>query len=154
EGKAKGTNNVYELELLSNLWKVLFSLVRTNRIAPEVADLDARASTLLGELERLASEQDRPSSSLNARSIWLVMQMLIRAPDGIEECLNQLRSVVLESKGLVGFQLLPLVEALTSVGDVLGTYPSYDALHETIIEVVTAREGDVAAAKLLVQRGA
>jgi hypothetical protein len=119
-----------------------------------VAHLDSRAKTLIAELERLAGEQDRPSSALHARSIQVVMQMLIRAPEGIDECLGKLRSVVLESKGLVGFPLEPLVESLTSIGDALGSYPNYDTLHETIVEVVAAREGAVAAAKLLVHRGA
>jgi hypothetical protein len=154
EGKAKGTSNAYELELLSNLWKVLFTTVRVGCLDPAVADLDVRAQTLIAEFERLVGEEDRPSNALHARSILLVMQMLMQGPDGVDECLSKLGSVVLESTGLVGFPLEPLVESLTSIGDTLGTYPGYDALHETIIEVVAAREGDVAAAKLLVRRGA
>ena len=154
EAKAKGSNNAYELELLSNLWKVLFTVVRAGRLDPAFAQVDARAKTLIAELERLAGEQNRPSSALHARSIQLVMEILMRAPEGIDECLGKLRSVVLESKGLVGFPLEPLVESLTSIGDALGTYPSYDSLHETIVEVVAAREGDVAAARLLLHRGA
>jgi hypothetical protein len=80
--------------------------------------------------------------------------MLMQGPEGIDECLGKLRSLVLESEELIGFPLEPLVESLTSMGDALGAYTSYDSLHETIVEVVAAREGDVAAAKLLAHRGA
>ncbi len=154
EGKAKGSHNAYELELLSNLWKVLLTMVRTGRLDPTVADLDARSQILIGELERLSGEQDRPSSALHARSLQLLMQLLLAGPDGIDKCLEGLRSVILQSQGLVGFPLEPLVESLTEIGDHLGMYSGYQALHETIVEVVAAREGDVAAAKLLLRRGA
>jgi hypothetical protein len=154
EGKAKGTHNAYDLELLSNLWKVLFATVQAGRLDAVAADLDNRSQTLIAELERLAGEQDRPSSALHARSLQLFMQMLLDGPDGIDGCLEALRAVILDSRGLVGFPLEPLVESLTEIGGYLGTYPSYQALHETIVEVVAAREGEVAAAKLLVRRGA
>ncbi len=153
ESKAKGTHNAYELELLSNLWKVLFALVRIGKLDAATASLDARTSLLIGELDRLSAEQERPSNALQARSIRAVMQLLQPEPNQIDDRLEELRAVILQSRGLVGFPLESLVEALTEVGGSLGTYAGYDALHDTIIEVVTEREGDIAAARLLLQRG-
>jgi len=154
EIKAKGTTSAYDLELLSNLWKLLFSIERAGRLDKSSANINVRAETLVAELERLAGEEDRPSNALHARSILLLTQMVRSGHNEVDRHLEGLREVILASEGLVGFPLEPVVESLMEIGNYLGTYATYDKLHETIVEVVAKRKGEVGAAHLLLKRGA
>jgi hypothetical protein len=154
ESRARGTQNCYDLELLTNLWNVLFSLVHSGRMKSEDAQIEPRAKTLIEELTRLSQQEDRPSNALHAQCTRLLVEMFLNGPDGVDASLDGLRTSILKSRGLVGFPLQSLVEALTAGGQVLGDFAKYDALYETIIELVTAREGEIAAAKLLTRRGA
>jgi hypothetical protein len=68
--------------------------------------------------------------------------------------LIRLRTLSIGASGLVGFPFEPLVQILTELSKFVGDRPAYDALHDKLIDVVAMRKGDVAAARLLVQRAA
>ena len=127
---AKGTLNAYDLELLSNLWFCLYGAVRFQQLTQEEAQLEDRYRTLTAELDRLAREQDRPSTALQAEALALTVQLMHRLPD-VDGILIQFEKLIRNCEGLVGFPLEPVVQILTEVGSLLEGRPAYDKLFET-----------------------
>ncbi|MGA3285517.1 MAG: hypothetical protein ABSD57_13805, partial [Verrucomicrobiota bacterium] len=154
EAKAKGSENVHDLELLSNLWCGLQSSVRRGLLNAEDAKLDARTKVLLGELDRLKQEQERPSSALQAETLRLLADLMLCPPTKTDPLLHDLQKIIQRCTGLIGFPLETLVEILTELGDYLGDRPAYNELHETIVQTVATRGGEVNAARMLLRRGA
>jgi hypothetical protein len=150
----EGSRNGYELELLVNLWYVLHSLVSRGEVDPERAQLTRRTDSLDAALGRLALEVDRPSTSLQARALRLMVHLVRTRASDTEATFGELEAVIRESRVLVGFPLEPLADSLIELGKYLGERPRYERLFETIIEVNSQRNQEVAAARLLVQRGA
>lgn len=151
EDHAKGTENVYDLELLSNLWYLLQVLAGQEEV--EASEFNARTSVLAAELDRLNEERNRPSTALQARSLRLMMKLVTLMPE-VDDVLRDLRSVVLDSEGLIGFPLEPLVDILLELGAYLTDRPSYQELFDTLLEVSERREGEVASARIRLRRGA
>jgi hypothetical protein len=151
EAQAIGSQNVYDLELLTNLWMVLSSLTR-NGTLPR-GDLDTKTKTLTSELERLGKEENRPSTSLHARTLFLQVRLAFSLPGNVDAILKSLGSVIRECHGLVGYPVEPLVEILTELGDFLGDRPAYAKLFKELIEFTSSRKGEVTAARLLLRRG-
>jgi tetratricopeptide (TPR) repeat protein len=153
--RVSGSRNVYDLERLTNLWQLLNGARRRGTLDPEGPSWSVRTESLVAELERLRGEKDRPSTALQAETLLYQVGMMRRlaADEPFDDELCSLRDVVLRSEGLVGYPLEPLAEILTEVSEVLERSPAYDELFETIVEVTSAREGEVRAARLLLTRG-
>ena len=154
EKRATGTTNVYQLELLFNIWCNLRMAVGSGAVSPEEAKLTQRTNTLTAELDRLSGEQEKPSSSLQAETLALMMTLIAGPPESADECLGQAATLIDRATGLVGFPFEPLSQILTEIGRVFGDRPAYEALHAKLVEAVATRKGDTAAARLLVQRAA
>lgn len=153
ETHAKGSRNAYDLELLTNLWFILIGITRLTDINETTSGFEEHTTTLKGEWERLRKEEGRLSTALQARSQLLLMRMTCALPSVPDSILEELQDVVQQSEGLVGFPLEPLVRILIESGDVIGNLPAYDGLFETVVTVTSTREGEVAAARMLVKRG-
>lgn len=155
EKQILGSQNVYDFEQLSNLWQLLHGAIRNGKINKEDSSYQKRTDVLLSELDRLKMEVDRPSTALQAETLFLVMQLSIKFSKGeaLENVLVELRDVVLRSKGLVGYPLEPLVNILSEIDHVIETVPGYNELFETILSVVSTRDGEVRAGRLLLKRG-
>jgi len=154
EGYAVGSQNVYDLELLVNLWYLLHTQFKKGSLEESEAELEARTKIVARELERLSQEHDRPSTALQAQTLHLHMKLLMCESGEIDPLLRDIQDVVLKGKELIGYPLEPLVKILTMWGDFLGDRAAYQALFDTIVEVVSARDGEVAAARMLLKRGA
>ena len=151
ESYAKDSENVHDLQLLSNLWSLLQVLAGKENI--EELEWNERAGILASELERLANQRSRPSTALHARSLWLLMKLLTSMPD-VDDVLRDLRQVVLDSEGLIGFPLESQVDILIELGKYLTDMQSYQELFDTVLEVSDKRKGEVASARLRLRRGA
>ena len=152
EGYAIGTENVYDLELLSNLWYLL--AISVEQETTELKEFfNARTSVLASELERLSQEKSRPSTALQAKSLRLLMKVLTLMPD-VDDVLRDLRQVVLDSEGLIGYPLEPIVEILMELGNYLNGRQSYEDLFETVLEISARRKGEVESARIRLGRGA
>ena len=151
EGYARDTENVYDLELLSNLWHLLAVLVEQGTI--DLKEFNERTSVLASELERLSQESSRPSTALQAKSLRLLMKILTLMPD-VDDVLRDLRQVVLDSEGLIGYPLEPLVEILMELGSYLTDRQSFEDLFETVLEISARRKGEVESARIRLRRGA
>jgi hypothetical protein len=154
EKYAVGSEIVDDLELLSNLWYGLQSSVRRGHFDINDAKLDARTGVLLAELDRLKQDQNRPSAALQAEAMRLLADLMSCPPSKTDPLLNGLQKVIQRCGGLIGFPLETLVQILIELGDYLGDRPAFNQLHETIVEIVFKRKGEVSAAQMLLKRGA
>ena len=154
ESLSKGSEKIDDLELLSNLWFPLLTAVRSNGLDPKAAKFDERTGVLLKELQRLEKQQDRPSGSLQAEASRLIVQLSLCPPAKADPLLDDLRKVIRRCAGLIGFPLETVVDILTVAGELLGDRPAYNRLHESIIRTVAERQGELSAARMLLQRGA
>ena len=151
ESYAKGTENIHDLQLLSNLWFLLSVLARSDSI--EMTEFNERTSVLASELERITKEESRPSAALQAKSLGFVMKLGL-SMDEADDVLNDLRQVVIDSEGLIGFPLEPQVNLLIELGNHLGDRQSYQELFDTVLEVWERRKGEAASARLRLRHGA
>lgn len=150
-----GSRNVYDLERLFNLWNCLSTSIAMKVLDAHSANLEKRTRYLLTELKRLMQDKERPSTSLQAETLWIHVQQTknLHAGESSDELLRQLKSVVERCQGLVGYPLETLVEILTEIGSVYEGSQAYDELFETILDVTGEREGEVRVARLLLSRG-
>jgi tetratricopeptide (TPR) repeat protein len=148
----KGSRNVYDLGQLFTLWQVLFPLSKSKVIE---ADIDSHTDLLITELSRLSKEIDRPSTSLEAETILIQVEMMrcLSERNPLDESLRKMCRVVQRSEGLIGYPLGQLVASLTEIGEFLEKYEAYDELFETVVNVTSKRKGEVQAAQLLLKRG-
>lgn len=152
--RARGSCNAYDLELWTNLFFMLHGAVSGGELKADRVNMHRRAMDLLAALDRLALEQERPSTALQARTLGLLVKLVLAQPDAIDLILHELDAVILDSESLVGYPLEPLVQILTELGKVLGTRPAYEAVFETAVQTAARRAGEVLAARMLVTRGA
>ena len=156
EEYAKESRNSHELELLTNLWYILHSSVKTNELNETEAKYKNRTVTLKKSLERLGEEKNRPSTSLQAMTLLNQVHLVEKRSAGepIDEILGKLESLVRSGEGLVGYPLEPLAKVLTEFSHHLEETPAYSQLFETIVEVISRRDGEISAARMLLKRGA
>ncbi|GEP43098.1 hypothetical protein [Brevifollis gellanilyticus] len=154
EKHSRGTTNVYEAELHFNLWCNLQMSARCGKLAVSEDDLATYTRNLTDLLCRLAQEDEKPSSALQAETLILLMNSTLAARDLEDGWFQKATDVIDRSAGLVGFPFEPLVQILTELGKLVGDHPAYDALHDKLIEMVASRKGNAVAAGLLVQRAA
>jgi tetratricopeptide (TPR) repeat protein len=151
EKLASGSRNPYELELLNNLWYLLVAGVRQKMFGANIVDLNARSRHLEQDLNRLASDVNRPNAALQARTMRLMMKLL--RDDDKSVALGDLMDVIDRSEGLVGFPLEKIAEKLVRLGEYLGSQPAYSKLFEKLIEVTSKRTSEITAARMLWLRG-
>lgn len=154
EKAAIGSRNAYDFELLSNLLCNLRISVSTGKLSPSDAKTEERTRILAGELDRLKGEKERGSTALYAESLRLMMDLIGLPPEKADPIFRQFADLIGRSEGMAGFPLGPLVELLIEFGEVFGECQAYNELHEKIVNTIAARSGEVAAAQLLLRRGA
>jgi len=154
EKRVKDTTNVYQVELLFNLWCGLRMAATAGKLPPHDINLEQRTRILRLELERLAQHRERLSSSLQAQAMTVLMDLLLVRSEAVDDLLKKMTEVIDQSLGLIGFPFEPLIQILTELGRVFGDRPSYEELSDKLIKAVELRTGDIAAARLLVQRAA
>ncbi len=148
-----GTGNVSDAELLSNLWTLLASSVRRDDISRESADLDRRTRDLLETLDRLSSDDERPSVALEARALRALMDLIVAIPEVNEQALRDLRRVVADSDGLIGFSLVRVGNLITEISDAFVGNSTFTGLFEALADATAKRQGEVARARMLLKRG-
>ncbi len=148
EERARNSRNIYDLELLTNLWMLLHGH------AQEITDFERHTDVLTESLTAIASNDETPTAALEARAFLKKIE-LTRAAVGQKSCdaqLRELSEIIRKAESLPGFAFLPLAETLLALGEFLSDVPEYDALYAELVRVVSRRKGDVEGAKLLVKR--
>ncbi|MHB8276146.1 MAG: hypothetical protein ACYDIA_00625 [Candidatus Humimicrobiaceae bacterium] len=149
------SDNIYDLELLSNLWLLLNIIYKGKKIDEKLINYDEKTSALISKLEELKKEINRPSSSLQAETLLLLVDLLHKnySTRALEETLDKLRHIVKKCKGLLGYPFIPLVNTVNELGNYINNSLTFDKLFEEIIEVFGEREQEVTSARLLLKRG-
>lgn len=154
EDLAKDSDNACHLELLNNLWYLAFTLSRL-KLGPVGADtLPSRTITLANALTRLKRMEERPSSALHARSMLLLQQITATMPNTPATVFNELRDVLSQCDGLVGFPLAPLTQLIQQLGTLIEDDSEYEKLLEDVISLTSRHAGEVEAAIMVMRRGA
>lgn len=156
ESRVKDSDNVYDLECLSNLWNLVFwhAPVEAQK-ANEIEWLSERTRTLRQAFQRLVNDTERPSVSLQATAHLLQIDLSerVRARTQIDDIFEAFSDLIERAQGLVSFPMQTLVGILTVIGQVVDESSAYNALFDTIVELSARREGEVRAARLLLERG-
>lgn len=148
EDRAEGSDNIYDIELLTNLWMLLHGH------AQELSDFEEHTKVLSERLTAFAANDETPTAALQARAFLLKIKLTLAAvaQKPIGSHLREFSEIIKKSESLAGFPLLPLVNAIFALGEFIGNAPEYDTLHDELVSVVARRKGEVEGAQLLLQR--
>ncbi|MFN6525298.1 hypothetical protein [Nostoc sp. ChiSLP03a] len=155
ERLAIGSSQVTDIELLANLWQVLWATVQRSQLNASDAKLKVRTKILRAELQRLQAEKDRPSTALKSRSIELLMDLSESKQEYIElkRILEEFGKVFAEGEGLVNFPVAPLIKILMELGEYLPDDPGFDKLFESVLLLSQQRESRATSGRMLLKRG-
>lgn len=155
EGLAENSSQASDLELLSNLWQILHTTVRAGQLSGEIAKLPFRTENLKSQLRRLAAEVTRPNNALQARTNLLLIDLSSAFGNiaNVSEVLTELKAVIAESSGLVSYPLLPLINIVRDLGEVLPDNQEYDELFESMLKLAEDRASSSETGRMLLQRG-
>lgn len=155
ERLAIGSSQVTDIELLANLWQVLWATVQRAQLDASDAKLNARTQSLRAELQRLQAEQDRPSTALQSRSIELLMDLSEsrHEPTELKKILDEFCKVFAKGEGLVNFPVAPLIKILMELGEYLPDDPGFDELFESVLLLSQQRESKATSGRMLLTRG-
>jgi len=154
EHLAVDSSNIATLELLTHLWTLLCTAVRLGDISPEDSILKENTTKLEAALDRLASENHRPSTALQAQASRSYMRLMSGFPTPSNSVLLDLKRIVAESEGLVGFRLASLSDLIVELSAHFVGNSAYEDLFETVVKTAAKRKGEVVGARMLLKRGA
>jgi len=144
-----------ELELLQNLWQLVYASVRNSHLRKSDARLDERTATLRQYLEELQRNTNRPSAALFARASLILMDSYTSFGNtaDLKKHLHQFRDIFEQSKGLIDFPALKFVKILGELEELLPGESSFDSLFEVVLEIARQRESSTVSGRMLLRRG-
>jgi hypothetical protein len=155
EELAIGSPQIDDLERLSNLWTVLWTTVRLGSLDAKTAKLGARTETLKSELSRLVAERTRRNTSLQARTLLVLMDLQEAFGDikKFSGLLKELKKILTETEGLVAYPMETTVKIVREIGNYLSDNEAYDDLFETVVSQMEHRVSEGEAGRVLLERG-
>lgn len=154
EKEVINTDNIYNFEKLVSLWNLLAVVRdRDKKLIPK-SFFDQHTEKLKNKLTEISEDTSRLAAPLYAKSLLLQIELREKAigGDDLGPTLVDIEQIVKESQDLVGFPLRPLIDILTELSDFLDDYPEYEQLFDTAVEIVSKRDGELAAADLALAR--
>ncbi len=148
------STNPFEMELRTNLWFVLFSLVRAGHLNEKEVVLGERTQALIRVVSHLIDQEDRPSASHNAQALLLSIRLVTSEPEDIHGVLAEYAGLIKNCSAFIGFPMQAIADYLMHLGEHLGNLPEYQQLFEILISVTSQREQEVSTARLLLRRAA
>lgn len=142
------------LEMLANLWIILYAAAREGKIDPSAARLDKRTNTLKAALKRLVAEKERPNNALIARMHLSFISLIEAMSSGraVNAILGELKSVLVKSESLVEFPFQTMSRSIRELGRALSDSPEYDELFELAVKLAEKRAGQGEAGRMLLGR--
>jgi hypothetical protein len=155
ESLAINSKEAMDLELLANLWTVLYTTVRERKLTVDIAKFDARTNALTTQLQRVASDKQRPNNALQGRTTKILMDLQDALANGVplDPILKSLNDALIASKRLPEFPVQPLIKIIRELGDYLPENAEYDRLFELVISLTEHRASEGEAGRVLLQRG-
>ena len=155
EDRVRDSWNTYDFELLTNLWIMLHGLAQRKPSPVQKSFYEEKSAHLLAEFERLAAQEDRPSSVAQANTLKILVKIFRADPDSeqLAALLSELGSLIRDAEGLAGYPLVPLISLLAELEEVFDEIPGYSQLFTQIIGIAGTRKSEVASALMLVRSG-
>lgn len=148
------STNIFSAERLNNLWSLLSTLAGTSSlVSPEV--LKEKTKNLFEKLETHKNNDANSSASVHAEAMLCFANLLSKRDDPAEvaKVFRQLKDVMDKASNLIGFPFEITFQLLNEMDDAFNGANSYEELQEHLVEVVTKREGELAAGEILLNRG-
>jgi hypothetical protein len=157
ERYALQSDQMEDVELLQNLWTVLASQVYRGVISESEAKLAARKDALVNTLRRLAADNTRPNSSLQARTGLALMSIQDALSSQDENALNEvwrsLSQIIADADNLGDYPFERFANVIEALGDMHVEDDAFDNLFEVTISSLEKRRGEAAVAGPLKDRG-
>jgi len=145
-----------DIELVQNLWMVLWTQVHHGGISPSDAKIDERRDALSAALKRLASDSTRPNNALQARTSLALLAvhgaMVDRTPEALPGIWKLLSQIVADAEGLGDYPFERLAKLIQEIGTFGIDDDEFDNLFESVISVLEERRGEAAGAGMLRDR--
>ena len=150
-----GTDDADDCQLFLNLWNLLYGSVKSGAISAKEAKLDERHFIIKTEINRLASEKERPNSALHAETLSYLLSFheWLEDPSKAEKNFEGLRNCLKKSKGFFTYAAMQFIDNLKDMGEFIGDLPGYDKLFSEICNITKNRYGETSEGKLLYERG-
>lgn len=142
-----------DVEMFANLQSLMWQAVYREEASATDLKLVEREHTLRGHLELLVHDTMRPNNSLYAETMVAFLDLSPWNPETREAGLGHLRECFEKSRGLTTYPLKRFTDTVVGISDALEAIPGYDQLFETMRNVLSERDGEIADAPLILQRG-
>ncbi|HWY79107.1 MAG TPA: hypothetical protein VNW29_01995 [Candidatus Sulfotelmatobacter sp.] len=154
ESKALGSNNIFSVERLRNLWTLLSTLARTSDLI-STKNMEQKTKNLQKKLELFKNNSSHISASVQAEEMLLFMNLILNIgkKEIISKTFKQLLKVIEKANLLIGFPFEPSFKIINEMEDIFSGNEEYEKLQERIVEINTQRYGDVSTAEMLYSRG-
>ena len=155
EELASDSNQITELELLSNLWMLLYSTVIRDKLNPQSYKLHERTIKLRRELARLIADTGRPNNALQALIKIKFMDIMEAVSSGKspDTFFAEIKGALNKCEGLAEFPLDSIAQAIRELGDFINDNDEYDNLFELVVGLTERRLSEGEAGYMLLQRG-
>ena len=150
-----GSMQASDLKLLATLWQLLYTAATQGDIHADATHLDERTRTLKAELERLKEDTDRPNNRAQARASLLLVLLTESTGDesALRGVLNEFTSLFEDSKHLLNFPLVELIDIFMAIGDAFPSDDMFDGLFETMLPIAEERQSRAVKGRMLLRRG-
>ena len=150
-----GSMQAADLDLLANLWTILYSSVIQGRLTAKEASLDTRTGKLKSELERIAAEKHRPNNALLAHTRRLLMNLneAVAKKISLDATFDNLKKALIASEGLAEFPTTSITRIIQELGDIFVDSTAYDELFDVVVNMVNRRSSEGESGILLLKRG-
>lgn len=146
ENFADGSFQANDIELLVNLWNCLSATIARGQLESTATNFTSRTEKLKSELNRLASDTDRPNNALQARANRLLIDLneAFSKHDNtaVNEVLMGFMSILKAATPLGAFPVEPLEKIISELGDILPDNATYDELFEQLVHFMEERRSE------------
>lgn len=146
---------VWDLEKLVNLWQVGTTWRREGPGVDDVENWEAHTNRLREALAHHATDTEKPTSALWARTELIFMDFIGAAGDveRLPHVLASLKDILKEVEGHLDYPVEIVIEIVQDLGSALGGDETYDELFETAIELQGRRTGKAEQGLMRLSRG-
>lgn len=155
EELALKSDSAEDLQWLVNLWQLLNSSCRSERLDSGKCQLEQHTESLINHLESLGQDQSRVNNSHQARTELIFIKLARQVPesDAVGPLLLELRDAIRKARGLISFPFEPLPRIVEELGNVFTDLPEYDELLEEATTTAQERLSQQEAGRMLLARG-
>jgi len=112
-----------------------------------------RRNVLRAKLKSIATDKLRPNNALDASTMHAFLDLEPWNPKPKKDALLRLADCFRRSRGMSTYPLKRFTDTVLGLSDSIESLPGYDELFETMRIVLAERDGEIAEAELLLQRG-